>query len=567
MVTGGPGSTLVFCSYLNSGKSLFCLPSTFKQHLILVLPLVTELYVTSLTLLLLLFGSVYKMSETESYSEEEVEQCERSENELEQEVAIKAILSESENLEQQQATESDHEHDSETPAPTKVNKGKHKAKKQRKRSVDTSFWEVLSSIQSDIKSLKQKRSHPEDAEDVDGQMGANVKVKKVKVVSCSAPSDRPSSSKTGLKQLSTVNSDEQLRSAKDQQLSPAPGQQLSPAKSKQLSTATKRQLSPARGQQRRVRQKSPEAEVRTDANDDTVDIDVEDSSEDDPLLQEVNLQQNNMNVNVNPNPGAVDESDGESSDENDDDFFQEMVGAIDIRGDEDVPGAALVESWASKINLAWTTKVPKTTMTSLLTKFRTPTNLTDMRVPRMNKEIWRLCDKFQRKNDLNMAQSQRCLIKAATGVLNLHDHFATLPRGTRQLAMQTTVDIVSLLGKVNREVVSKRKMLIRPNLKGDFKYLSSSTNTTEHLFGDNLTQDIKDIQVKRKIENSYNPAYNTFNYRGAGPRRGQFRGGYRGRYNNSNYHGSGNFLGRGRGRDQYHPRGSHNNNQSRQGKK
>ena len=69
----------------------------------------------------------------------------------------------------------------------------------------------------------------------------------------------------------------------------------------------------------------------------------------------------------------------------------------------------------------------------------------------MNKEIWRLCDKFQRKNDINLAQSQRCLVKATTGVLNLHEHFAKLPRATRQLAMQTTADVVSLLGQVNRE--------------------------------------------------------------------------------------------------------------------
>ena len=500
-------------------------------------------------------------SEIESYSEEEV-LCD-DEQQIEQEIAIKAILNESETLEREQQQTQD-----ETPAP-KSDKGKHKKQRgQNQKSVDSAFWEVLASIQNDIRSLKRERPA---AEDVDSQPGANAvrKVPKLGVLNLAreaiTPADRPSSSKAGqliVEQLSPAKSTKQLSPAKStKQLSPAKStKQLSPAASRQLSPAKKKQLSTARQQ---VRQKTPE---RSPRGDDAVEIE-EDSGDDDPLRQEV--QQNRVNViSTGAGASAVDETDdGESTDDdnNNDDFFEEMVGAIDIRGDEDVPGNPLNQSWAEKINLAWTTKLPKATLSSLLTKYRTPNNLTDLKVPKMNKEIWRLCDKFQRKNDINLAQSQRCLVKAATAVLNLHEHFNTLPRGTRQLAMQTTADVISLFGKVNREVTSKRKMMTRPNLKGDFKYLSSSTNTTENLFGDNLTQDIKDIQVKRKIENPYNAGYNTYNYRGSGSRRGQFRGGYNGR-NNSNYHNSGgNFLGRGRGRDRYQPRASHNN-QSR-GKK
>ena len=123
---------------------------------------------------------------------------------------------------------------------------------------------------------------------------------------------------------------------------------------------------------------------------------------------------------------------------------------------------------------------------------------------------------------------------------------------TRQVAMQTVADITSLLGKVNRDITLKRKTMIRPALKGDFKTLSTSTTATENLFGDNLTQAIKDIQVKRKIEDpsslSTSSRYSHYN------RRGQ-RGGSRYYGNSNNY--SGNFLWRGRGRGRYHHRASH----------
>ena len=179
----------------------------------------------------------------------------------------------------------------------------------------------------------------------------------------------------------------------------------------------------------------------------------------------------------------------------------------------------------------------------------------------MNKEIWRLINKWQKKADISLTNSQRCLIKAATATLNLHDSVVTLPRSIRQVALQTAADIISLLGKVNRDIISKRKMMTRPCLLGDYKHLSNSTDVTEKLFGDNLTQDIKDIQVKRKIENPYGTNYRSFNNR-----RGQFRGSYSNtRYHQNNSNNAGHFLWRGRGRGRSHYRASHNSKNGHSG--
>ena len=142
-------------------------------------------------------------------------------------------------------------------------------------------------------------------------------------------------------------------------------------------------------------------------------------------------------------------------------------------------------------------------------------------------------------------------------MLKLHENFTTptLPRSTRQLAMQTTVDVVSLLGKVNRELASKRKISAHPALLGDYKSLATTTEVSDaNFFGDNLTQDIKDVNIRRKIAD-----LTSYGYRQYGNRRGANRGayGYSGSYN-QNYNNGGSFLWRGRGRGRANYRASHN---------
>ena len=114
--------------------------------------------------------------------------------------------------------------------------------------------------------------------------------------------------------------------------------------------------------------------------------------------------------------------------------------------------------------------------------------------------------------------------------------------------MQTTADIVSMLGKVNREMASKRKISARPVLLGDYKSLATTTEASgENLFGDNLTQDIKDVNIRRKIADPNAYGYRNYNYgRRGNSSRGNYNHGYSQSSYNSNSYGS--FLWRGRGR-------------------
>ena len=411
--------------------------------------------------------------ETASYSEEEaIMDVERQEeDETEKARAIESILSDSEMLENNETT-------------SKKRRGKQRLRSSPSppSASEGMMWKVLAKLTEEVKSLKRPQKT--------SLSGETSKRAKIAVTDDGKAYDRPSSSRHEPMEVET-----QLRSATPKQLSSATVTQLKTATKEQLSSAQKnRQLS------------SAENDI-----DDTVTIQEEEN--DDPLR--IELQQETLQH----------EDADESSEEEDvagDDIFQDMVGAIDIQGEEEAPGTPLLQVWADKINLAWKTKTNKTAVNALMQKYKIPKNLDALKVPAMNKEIWKPLNKWQKKADLNLSSCQRNLIKVVSAVLKLHDNFTSLSRSTRQVAMQTTVDVVSLLGKVNRELASRRKMSARPALFGDYKSLATTTDMSEeNLFGDNLTQDIKDVNLRRKIVDPMSYGYRQYN-----TRRGNNRGAY-----------------------------------------
>ena len=456
-------------------------------------------------------------NETCSYSEEEISmdmeiEVDDEDQERETNLAVETILEETEQLEEQET------------------KPKSNGKQRAPRSPSKSdMWKVLSKLTNEIMAIKETKKRPRSEKRVESGKKPKIDVKNDRAF------DRPSSSRQNeameVEQLSTVVNEKQLSSANDKQLKPATKIQLRSEK-KQVAKATTTRTAPQERENTVTLQDS--------------------ASEEDPLRAE----QEEIQMHVNANQEAVAQDEDELSDENelseedaDEDnvegIFEELVGAVDILGDEENPGLPLTQVWADKINLAWKTKINRTATNALIQKYKTPSNLDALKVPKMNKEIWKLCNKWQRKADLNLSACQRYLIKVVTAILKLHDLFSTLPRSTRQVAMQTTADSVSLLGKVNRELASKRKISARPALMGDYKSLATNTEvSTDQLFGDNLTQDIKDVQTRRKIGDPYAYGNRSNTY---GNRYGRYGRGNYGNYTQSSNNNNP-FLWRGRGR-------------------
>ena len=458
--------------------------------------------------------------ETCSYSDEEVAsdmEGNVANEQGEQNRAVEAILEENEALEEQETVKS-------------KASGKHKAPKSPTKN---DMLKALQKLQTEINSLKRPRK---------GKKAELSKKPKIETSSLNVTAfERPCSSRP--KEAMEGN---QLSSGTKLK-------QLSSANTKQLKSATRQLRSESN-----VAKASSTNNTVSEENENIISIQAND--EDDPLLREqaeIQLQV----VDEQETQGADDllEEDNDSSEdepdeENDEGILEEIVGAVDIQGDDEIPGPPLIQVWADKVNQAWKNKISKVATNALLQKYRTPSNLDELKVPKMNKEIWKLCNKWQKKADLNMTACQRYLIKVVTAVLRLNDLLATLPRSTRQIAMQITADSVALLGKVNRELASKRKISARPALIGDYKSLATNTEVSgEQLFGDNLTQDIKDVQTRRKIGDPYANSYRTNTY---GTRR--FARGNYSNYSPYSQSNSNSFLWRGRGRGRPNQRNPQN---------
>ena len=163
----------------------------------------------------------------------------------------------------------------------------------------------------------------------------------------------------------------------------------------------------------------------------------------------------------------------------------------------------------------------------------------------MNSEMKRLfTTKWQRKADIVYNGMQKTLTKVASATislnaLNMGDNHC---RDTRKQGMQITADIITMLGQICSDITLKRKQYVQSVIKPQYKdlCLKDTTKVTNYLFGDNLTQLIKDVQIKGKIGHNNLPSHSrgsaNYNYQSSNYRRRQsnqsFLGGWRGRNQN-----------------------------------
>ena len=97
-------------------------------------------------------------------------------------------------------------------------------------------------------------------------------------------------------------------------------------------------------------------------------------------------------------------------------------------------------------------------------------------------------------------------------------------------SLQTCIDIMAMMSQASREMSIERRGFSKAVIQPEFKDLCNKTRPiTKSLFGDNVTQDMKDIKLINKLSNR--KPYNPSSYHG----------------NRSRSH-KPSFLGRGRGR-------------------
>ena len=196
--------------------------------------------------------------------------------------------------------------------------------------------------------------------------------------------------------------------------------------------------------------------------------------------------------------------DPQEADEDKENSFEELIEGLNFVTATEAAGPAINSAWADKLKNVWLEENNLHSMKPIYEKYKIPSNCESVCAPAMNPEMKRLLStKWDKKTDINYSGMQKTLTKifAATVQLNDLNMCKTRTQTSTKQGMQITTDIVAMLGQVSSEISNRRKFHLGKVIQPQFRQLCSkeSVKPTKLLFGENITQLIKDVQVKNKI--------------------------------------------------------------------
>ena len=168
----------------------------------------------------------------------------------------------------------------------------------------------------------------------------------------------------------------------------------------------------------------------------------------------------------------------------------------------------------------------ETQIKDLLKKWLKPNNC-EFNVPGVNPEIWKVMKNHQQTQDVKSQKVQELLMTVIVTLVTVADSTLSnkgdLHRGDSSNNLSMILESITLLLEVHHE----RREAIRPSLKDEFSPLCSKNAkpSNDLLFGDNLDEQIKQLQNKRNLGSSL-----------CKPTRNENKGTYRNRYRPYNPH-------------------------------
>ena len=167
------------------------------------------------------------------------------------------------------------------------------------------------------------------------------------------------------------------------------------------------------------------------------------------------------------------------------------------------------------INAKLTSLVDKMVKTSLSEekrkekheKYNRPENCENPINTRVNPEIWSKVRSNTRSRDLKMQKLETSLLKSMIPIVKMSDKLLELKFNSKSASesdvsefLQLSLDSLALMGHSINEVNIKRRELIKPDLKDQFKQLCClHTPVTKLLFGDDLPKSVKEISETNKV--------------------------------------------------------------------
>ena len=126
-------------------------------------------------------------------------------------------------------------------------------------------------------------------------------------------------------------------------------------------------------------------------------------------------------------------------------------------------------------------------------KYKNPQNC-DLKVPRVNSEIWSVLDTGERSSDLKKQKTQKTLIKGIIAIVLACNDCSKIENKGCKTMIKPLIEAVGLLMKANHELAVDRRtsVLNAQNINSKFKKLASDdVPITDLLFGNDLKESVQ----------------------------------------------------------------------------
>ena len=168
---------------------------------------------------------------------------------------------------------------------------------------------------------------------------------------------------------------------------------------------------------------------------------------------------------------------------------------------------AVTEKLAEIVNKRFSAPLGETKLKEKLGQYLRPDNCAKLVVPKVNPEIWMKLNRPATRQDLQMANIQRAIVKACTALTQLAEILLTTSSDTAGLDLGKLVtmnaDALALLGHATHQLSMHRRQAIKPFLNKEYATLCLPQGpVTEFLFGDELQAQLNNIKATNKIGNA-----------------------------------------------------------------
>ncbi|KAK6192424.1 hypothetical protein SNE40_003893 [Patella caerulea] len=142
-----------------------------------------------------------------------------------------------------------------------------------------------------------------------------------------------------------------------------------------------------------------------------------------------------------------------------------------------------------------------------LKKYKRPENCDSLKTQEISKLMWDSVSSDCRSQDCKLQKIQTAVVKASTAVTECLDLLLKskkeVPKEISKTLTEKLGDSIALSAHACREIILRRKAMIQPHLKEEFKPLCAPSAAVSHddLFGEDLAKAMKDMSVASKLSN------------------------------------------------------------------